>query len=138
MNCDCKATLLAYNNANQAAATNSVLSTPVVTTSGYGITFNSATTIKRPGTYLINVSADVTADELGNVALQLSNNGTVLPAAIAEYTATSNTDMVSMGFTYLIDVKKSCECIDNTTVLTLLNTGVPATYNNIAMTVVRV
>lgn len=138
MNCDCKATLLAYNNANQAAATNSVLSTPVVTTSGYGITFNSAATIKRPGTYLINISANVTADELGNVALQLSNNGTILPAAIAEYTATSNTNMVSIGFTYLIDLKKSCECIDNTTVLTLLNTGVPATYNNIAMTVVRV
>lgn len=138
MNCDCKATLLAYNNANQAVATNGVISTPVVLTSGCGIFSCPATTIKKPGTYLINVSANVVADIIGAITLQLSNNGILIPAAIAEITAATTTDVNNINFTYLLTVKKSCECIDNTAVLTLLNTGVPATYNNIVMTVVRV
>ena len=138
MNCDCKATLLAYNNANQAVATDGVISTPVVLTSGYGIFPCPTTTIKKPGTYLINVSANVVADTAGVITLQLSNNGILVPAAIAEITAATTTDVNNINFTYLLTIKKSCECIDNTAVLTLLNTGVPATYNNIVMTVVRV
>lgn len=134
---DCKGTLLAYNNANQVVTTNSTLSTPITTVEGCGVKFNNAATISRAGTYLINISANALATAAGDIVLQLVNNGTNVPGAVAvvtgETTATEN-----LSITYLITVKKSCNCIDNKAVLTLLNAGVGATYSNVVMTIARV
>lgn len=134
---DCKATLMAYNNASQVVAANGTISTPITAVEGCGIKFNNAATITRAGTYLINISANVLATAAGELSLQLVNNGSNVPSAIATATGTA-TETVNLNVNYLLTVKKSCSCIDNKAILTLLNTGVGATYNNVVMTITKV
>jgi hypothetical protein len=134
---DCKATLLAYNNTNQVVAANSTISTPITSIEGCGIKFNNAATITRAGTYLVNISANALATTAGDLSLQLVNNGSNVPGAIAVATGTT-TGTLNLNVNYLLTVKKSCNCIDNKAVLTLLNSGVGATYSNVVMTIARV
>lgn len=134
---DCKATLIAYNNASQVVTANSTISTPITSAEGCGIKFNNAATITRAGTYLINISASALATTAGDLRLQLVNNGSNVPGAVATATGTT-TGTVNLNVNYLLTVKRSCSCIDNKAVLTLLNAGVGATYSNVVMTIARV
>lgn len=98
---------------------------------------NNAATITRAGTYLVNISANALATTAGDLSLQLVNNGSNVPGAIAVATGTT-TGTLNLNVNYLLTVKKSCNCIDNKAVLTLLNSGVGATYSNVVMTIARV
>ena len=85
----------------------------------------------------ITVSANALATTNENVTLQLFNKDTAVPAAIASATGTI-TDTKNLNFSLLYNVGNSCNCVNNTALLTLINTGVGATYSNIILNIVRV
>lgn len=103
--------------------------------SGCGITHiagNTTIGLNRSGTYLIAVTATGDAGTDNEFSLQVYNNGTAVPAAIA-----SLTDSGTINITTLIKVLPSCTAIDNNAALTFVNTGA-TTYSAIEVDVIKV
>ncbi len=132
----------AFNNTNQTVLTNgslSLLNTEITGGCCNSITVNNnAITIKKAGTYLINVSANLTATVAGTETLQLYNKGVAVPAAIASRTAADATSLENINFSIIINVNSSCNCVNNNALLTLVNTGVGATYANVVINIIKV
>lgn len=85
--------------------------------------------LTKPGYYYVTFNADVTGTAAGNVTAQLINGSTPVPGA--EATATVTVDGVSnLAFATIIRVLPSCSAIDNTTTLTVLNSGIAVDYTN--------
>ena len=134
-------TLKAYNTSSQTVLANgslNLLNNEITGGCCGGLSINNnAITVSKGGTYLITVSANALATTNGNITLQLFNKGTAVPAAIASATGTT-TDTKNLNFSLLYNVGNSCNCVNNTALLTLINTGVGATYSNIILNIVRV
>lgn len=82
--------------------------------------------------YLVVVTATFTAPVAGVVKLDLQQNGTAVTGATASTTiTTADTEVRSLSFTAIVRTF-NCQGIDN---LTIANTGVGATFSNIAMQV---
>ena len=88
-----------------------------------------AFTITKPGYYYITFNGTVTDTAAGNVTVQLLNGGVAVPGAEASITTAATTDERSFAFATIIRVLPSCCAIDNTTTLTVANTGIAATYS---------
>ena len=73
----------------------------------------------------------------GVMSIQLSKDGVLQPQAQSAVTGTT-TNVDNMSFTTLVQVKESntCSCCTSPTIIRVVNTGVPATYNiaNICVT----
>lgn len=50
---------------------------------------------------------------------------------------TALTDIKSLSFSTIIQVKPSCCAVDNNVNLTLVNTGVPATFSNVNVVITK-
>lgn len=86
-------------------------------------------TLTKPGYYYVTFNADVLGTAAGNVTAELINGSVAVPGATATTTiAIGETE--SIAFATIIRVLSSCAAIDNTTTLTILNTGVEVTYTN--------
>lgn len=86
-------------------------------------------TLTKPGYYYVTFNADVLGTAAGNVTAELINGSVAVPGATATTTiAIGETE--SITFATIIRVLPSCAAIDNTTTLTILNTGVEVTYTN--------
>ena len=86
-------------------------------------------TLTKPGYYYVTFNADVLGTAAGNVTAELINGSVAVPGATATTTiAIGETE--SIAFATIIRVLPSCAAIDNTTTLTILNTGVEVTYTN--------
>ena len=99
---------------------------------------SSSIQLKKPGVYLISV--DATAAEsgtAGTVTMQLQKNGVNVEGAKSSSNSAAVTDFNGMSFSTVVKVLPSCASIDNTTTLTVLNTGVGAIYSNTNITVVK-
>lgn len=99
---------------------------------------SSSIQLKKPGVYLISV--DATAAEsgtAGTVTMQLQKNGVNVEGATSSSNSAAVTDFNGMSFSTVVKVLPSCASIDNTTTLTVLNTGVGAIYSNTNITVVK-
>lgn len=86
-------------------------------------------TLTKPGYYYITFNADVLGTAAGNVTVELINGSVAVPGATATTTiAIGETETIA--FATIVRVLPSCATIDNTTTLTILNTGVEVTYTN--------
>lgn len=82
--------------------------------------------------YRVSVTATFTAPVAGVVKLDLQQNGTNVTGATASTTiTTANTEVRSLSFTAIVRTFNCCG-IDS---LSVVNTGVGATFSNIAMQV---
>ena len=122
-----------YTITNQIVATDDTLNfnvTKVLT----GCTVKHAEgspsfTLTKPGYYYVTFNADVLGTDAGDVTAELINGSVAVPGATATTTIAVG-DTVSIAFATIVRVLPSCAAIDNTTTLTVLNSGVGATYTN--------
>lgn len=138
-NC-CKSTIKAYNQTSQTILTNGAVTllNTKVTGGNCKISLDSnGIRINKAGTYLVVVNANALATAAGDLILQLFNKGVAEPGALARVTATT-TAVENINFATIITVDPSCRCVDNNALLTFINTGVGATYSNIAVNIIEV
>lgn len=84
--------------------------------------------------YLVNVTATFTAPVAGVISLALQQNGTAVTGATASTTiTTASTEVRSLSFAAIVRTYNSAG-IDS---LSIVNTGLAATFSNIDMTVVK-
>lgn len=135
--------LYTYSNGTQAVAVDTAiaLNTNSIQT-GCTVTHlpgSSVINLNKPGYYEVHFNADVTSDAAGDVNIQMQNNSVDVISAEATTTlvagATSN-----LGFTILIRVLPNCCAVmDNIPyALSFVNTGIAATYTNVAVTITKV
>ena len=86
-------------------------------------------TLTKPGYYYITFNADVLGTAAGDVTAELINGSVTVPGATATTTIAVG-ETANIAFATIVRVLPSCAAIDNTTILTVLNSGVAATYTN--------
>lgn len=93
--------------------------------------------LNKSGVYMVSVDAAGIPTAAGIMSIQLSKDGVLQPQAQSAVTG-ATTDVDNMSFTTLVQVKQdnTCSCCSSPTVIRVVNTGVPATYNiaNICVT----
>lgn len=138
MTCKCyqKSTLEAFSITSQELAVNENVEFDGYNQTGTSIEPVGTTGVRlKPGLYQIIVNAS--AGGTGTVTLQLYRNGVAIPNAIGSGISAGPTNLVPLSLGNIVDVKKSCKCIDNTTVLTIKNVGVAATMADINVDIVK-
>lgn len=130
--CNRKSTINANFTASQALAINDVFNFPNVTKTGISVISNGAGsfTLTNPGLYLIIANVSGSGDAAGNIAIQLNKNGALIPGTVQVANCTATTDIEQLSTSYIVDVPRSCSCIDNAATITLVNSGIAATYTN--------
>lgn len=108
---------------------------------GHTVTHSEGTptfSLNKPGFYFVTLNATgSTTTTTGNITLQMFQNGVAVPGATATETSTAITDINSMSFSTIVQVRPSCCAVDNQTSLTFVNTGVAATYTNASVTITK-
>ena len=129
-----------YNISTQAVLTNGLLnfSTDRIltgcTASRDGTTFQ----LNKPGYYYITFNGVASATEaVGELSVELFNNGVAVPGAIATFTTTTAGDNSNYAFSTIVRVLPSCCAVNNIANLTLVNTGVAATYENVNFNITK-
>ena len=129
-----------YNNTSQEVAVNGLLTfTTDRILTGCTATRNGQTfQLNKPGYYYVTFNADGAATTaVGDIVVVLQNNGAAVPGAIATFTTTVADDATNLAFSTIIRVPPSCCAVDNTANLTLVNTGVAATYTNVNINITK-
>lgn len=129
-----------YNNTSQEVAINGLLTfTTDRILTGCTVTRNGPTfQLNKPGYYYVTFNADGAATAaVGDIVVVLQNNGVAVPGAIATFTTTVADDAINLGFSTIIRVPPSCCAVDNTANLTLVNTGIAATYTNVNINITK-
>ena len=129
-----------YNNTAQEVAINGLLTfTTDRILTGCTATRNGQTfQLNKPGYYYVTFNADGAATTaVGDIVVVLQNNGVAVPGAIATFTTTVADDATNLAFSTIIRVPPSCCAVDNTANLTLVNTGVAATYTNVNINITK-
>ena len=129
-----------YNNTSQDVAINGLLTfTTDRILTGCTATRNGQTfQLNKPGYYYVTFNADGAATTaVGDIVVVLQNNGVAVPGAIATFTTTVADDATNLAFSTIIRVPPSCCAVDNTANLTLVNTGVAATFTNVNINVTK-
>lgn len=95
--------------------------------------------LNKPGFYFVTFNGIAAAtDAVGNITVQLQQNGINVPGALTTAASTTAlTDIKSLSFSTIIQVKPSCCAIDNNVNLTLINTDVPATFSNVNVVITK-
>lgn len=86
-------------------------------------------TLTRPGYYFVTFDGVVTTDAAGTVTVELLNGANSVPGAIAS-TALAADGIATLNFSTIVRVLPSCPAIDNTTKLSVLNSGIGATFTS--------
>ena len=129
-----------YNTNSQAVATGDSLTfTTDRILTGCTATRNGQTfQLNKPGYYYVTFNAVAAATTtVGELTVELQNNGVVVPGAEASYTTTTAGDNSNYAFSTIIRVPPSCCAVDNTARLTVVNTGVDATYANVNINITK-
>ena len=129
-----------YNNTTQDVAINGLLTfTTDRILTGCTATRNGQTfQLNKPGYYYVTFNADGAATTaVGDIVVVLQNNGVAVPGAIATFTTTVADDATNLAFSTIIRVPPSCCAVDNTANLTLVNTGVAATFTNVNINITK-
>lgn len=122
-----------YNTTTQAVLTDGVINfTTDRILTGCTATRNGATfQLNKPGYYYVTFNAVAAAtDTVGELTIELYNNGIAVPGAKASKTIATTVANDTYAFSTIIKVPPSCCAVDNTGKLTVINTGVGATYSN--------
>lgn len=133
----CKSNIYAVNTTSTPVIANAVV--PITTiVRRYGVATNllgNAVTLSEAGYYLVNVSATFTSPVAGNVAISLQDDGSNVAGATGASTITTDTTQLqTISFTAIVRVF----CGQAPDALTLVNTGVAATFSNVAISVVKI
>ena len=129
-----------YNNTSQDVAINGLLTfTTDRILTGCTATRNGQTfQLNKPGYYYVTFNADGAATTaVGDIVVVLQDNGVAVPGAIATFTTTVADDATNLAFSTIIRVPPSCCAVDNTANLTLVNTGVAATFTNVNINITK-
>ena len=129
-----------YNITSQDVAVNGLLTfTTDRILTGCTITRNGPTfQLNKPGYYYVTFNADGAATTTpGDVVIALQNNGVTIPGAMATVTVAAADDATNLAFSTIVKVPPSCCAIDNTAMLTLVNTGVAATFTNVNINITK-
>ena len=129
-----------YNTTSQAVATGDLLTfTTDRILTGCTVTRNGQTfQLNKPGYYYVTFNAVAAATTtVGELTVELQNNEVVVLGAEASYTTTTAGDNSNYAFSTIIRVLPSCCAIDNTARLTVVNTGVDATYSNVNINITK-
>ena len=86
-------------------------------------------TLTKPGYYFITFDGVISGTTAGIVTVELLNGVDAVPAALASTTIAAG-DAATLNFTTIVRVLPSCPSIDNTTKLSVANTGVATTFTN--------
>ena len=131
----CKSNIYAVNTTSASVVANGTL--PLSTTvRRYGCSANlsgNSISLSDAGYYLVIVNATFTAPVAGTVALQ--DDGVVVPGATASTTVTTATTEVR-SLSLAATVRVFCNSAPDA--LTIVNTGVAATFSNISIDVVKI
>lgn len=122
-----------YTSTSQTLLTNALINFNInAVETGCTVTHTEGTptfSLNRPGLYYVAFNADALPTAAGDLVVQLRSNNELVPGAIATTTGTT-TSTESLSFSRIIQVKPSCCSIDNSVNLTVINSGVGATYSN--------
>ena len=122
-----------YTSTSQTILTNALIDFDInAVKTGCTVTHAEGTPIfslNRPGLYYVAFNADALPTAAGDLVAQLRSNNELVPGAIATTTGTT-TSTENLFFSRVIQVKPSCCSIDNSVNLTVINSGVGATYSN--------
>lgn len=138
-----KSSVQTYNNVSQVLTTNSNLNLGSVSVdTGCSISNASGSTsikLRNPGLYLIMLDAVAvnSSGTAGDVTVQMQKNGVNLPDAFSTATSSSATDEVALSFSKLVQVSQSCCAVDNSALITFINTGALATYSHVNVTAIK-
>ena len=86
-------------------------------------------TLTKPGYYFVTFDGVITGTTAGIVTVELLNGADAVPAALASTTVAADT-VETLNFATIVRVLPSCPSIDNTTKLTVANTGVATTFTS--------
>ena len=104
----------------------------------YGCALNqsgNSVLLNESGYYLVNITATFTAPVAGVVTLVLNQNGSAVTGATASTTiTTATTEVRTISFSAIVRVV--CGAAPST--LNIVDTGVDATFSNIAINVVKI
>lgn len=98
---------------NAITFNNKVLQTGCTATAN---TPTNAVRLNKAGFYSVHIDAVIANNtaEAGLVGIQLFNNNDEVSNAYTAQTSTGNTNLVSVGFDTIVQVRPSCSVIDNT------------------------
>ena len=91
----------------------------------------------KPGYYYVTFNTDASSATVDAITVELQNNGIAVPGATATITPAVANDVMNLAFATIIKVPPSCCAIDNTANLTLVNTGVAATFTNVNINITK-
>lgn len=143
MACDCscnkKSTINANFAASQAVAVDSVFNFPNVTRTGSSIVSNGSGsfTLNNAGLYLIIASVSGAGAAAGNLSIQINSNGALIPGTVQVANSTAVTDIVNLTTSTIVDIPRSCACINNDAVITIVNSGIAGTFVNGAIQIIK-
>lgn len=133
-----------YTNTNLAVSTNEALNFNINSVkTGCTVTHSPGSTtfsLNKPGFYFVtfNGVGAATGATVGSIVVQLQQNGINIPGALASATSTTAlTDVESLSFSTIIQVKPSCCAVDNNVNLTFVNTGIPTTFSNVNVVITK-
>ena len=93
-------------------------------------------TLTKPGYYFITFDGVISGTIAGIVTVELLNGADAVPAALASTTIAIGNE-ATLNFTTIIRVLPSCPSIDNTTKLSIANTGVATTFTNVNINITK-
>lgn len=143
MACDCscnrKSTINANFAASQAVAVDSVFNFPNVTRTGSSIVSNGSGsfTLDNAGLYLIIASVSGAGAAAGNLSIQINRNGALIPGTVQVANSTAATDIVNLTTSTIVDIPRSCACINNDAVITIANSGIAGTFVNGSIQIIK-
>ena len=120
-----------YNtNTQNVVANGTITFTTDRILTGCTVTRNGNTfQLNKPGYYYVTFNAVAAATEtVGDLTVELYNNGVAVPGAAATVTTATAGNNDNYAFTTIIRVLPSCPMVNNAANLTIVNTGVDATY----------
>ena len=128
-----------YNITTQLVAVDGLLTfTTDRILTGCTVTRNGPTfQLNKPGYYYVTFNADAFSATVDAITVELQNNGVAVPGATATITPAVAKDVMNLGYANIIKVPPSCCAIDNTANLTLVNTGVAATFTNVNINITK-
>ena len=129
-----------YNTNTQAIVSNGILNftTDRILTGCTATRDGQAFQLNKPGYYYVTFNAVAAATTtVGELSVELYSNGVAVPGAIATLTTTTAGDNANYAFSTIVRVPPSCCVVNNAVTLTVVNTGVDATYSNVNLNITK-
>ena len=122
-----------YNITTQNVAVDGLLTftTDSILTGCTGTRNGPTFQLNKPGYYYITFNGvGLPTTTVGEVSIELQNNGVTVPGTLSAFTPAAVTDTGSVSFSTIIKVAPSCCAMDNRVSLSVVNTGVPTTFTS--------